>query len=199
MQRDLSRNIMTRLLLTSQKRMTMWKRFRTKMVDKNKKWRKRRLISSCQQLFRNSHHNMTKRRYPRIPSLLRNQLLRSNHNKRLERFERFAMPIHYKMKKNAHDTWQSFMHVPWKWIVGVVLWQALRPRESRLTCLMNNKMPFGLHPRLVSSLSKYGVKQPTIIQTRAIHALQDNTNQNLFIQSETGSGKTLAYHFRYYR
>jgi len=51
----------------------------------------------------------------------------------------------------------------------------------------------GLHPRLTSSVTKLGVKQPTIIQTRAIHALQTHPNANLFIQSETGSGKTLAY------
>lgn len=50
-----------------------------------------------------------------------------------------------------------------------------------------------LHSRLVSSLTKMGVTQPTIIQTRAIQALQSHSNCNLFIQSETGSGKSLAY------
>ena len=51
----------------------------------------------------------------------------------------------------------------------------------------------GLHPRIITSLTKIGVQQPTLIQTRAVQALQTSKPHNLFIQSETGSGKTLAY------
>jgi ATP-dependent helicase YprA (DUF1998 family) len=51
----------------------------------------------------------------------------------------------------------------------------------------------GLHPRIISSLSKLGMERPTVIQTRAMNALKDTKRHNLFIQSETGSGKTLAF------
>lgn len=68
------------------------------------------------------------------------------------------------------------------------------PSHESLHLFEANENEFqGLHTRLIASLHKMKVPRPTVIQTRAIRALQGSTRHNLFIQSETGSGKTLAY------
>lgn len=52
----------------------------------------------------------------------------------------------------------------------------------------------GLHPRLTTCLtSRFLLERPTIIQQKALLALENKGDANLFVQSETGSGKTLAF------
>ena len=52
----------------------------------------------------------------------------------------------------------------------------------------------GLHARLTTCLtSRFHLERPTVIQQRALSALENKGDANLFVQSETGSGKTLAF------
>jgi hypothetical protein len=57
----------------------------------------------------------------------------------------------------------------------------------------------GLLPRITASLTKMGVEKPTLIQTRAIQALRNDINNNIFIQVKREVAKHSPIFFPFFR